>query len=410
MATQRIYYDDSFARDFDATIRTCEPYNGEVAISAAPAWRVTLDRTAFYPTSGGQPFDLGTIGDARVVEVLDEGEEIAHIVDRELPPGATYAHIDWARRFDHMQQHTGQHLLSAILQQRFALPTVSFHLGAELCSIDVRGAEPTQDILDKAAVAVNEIVYEDRSVNVKYGTAEELAAAGVRKTVEREGILRAIELEGLELQPCGGTHVARTGQIGTILLRGVSKIRQDWRIEFVCGARAERLARGDFATLKSVARKLNCAVSETVVAAERAVTERDAHFKSARASLERLAEVDARAAVQAAARRPDGLMVIAQIMDGLTPEYAQSFAREVSKTDKAVALLVRGECGSVFFSQNPAAGKDMNALLGTALKQIGGKGGGSRDAARGKLADPPQAQALLDAALAQLGSATTQGM
>ena len=402
MATQRIYYDDSFVRDFDATVLTCEPYNVEGAIPAAPAWRVTLDRTAFYPTSGGQPFDLGTIGEARVVEVLDQDDEIVHIVDRQVPTGAAHAHIHWARRFDHMQQHTGQHLLSAILHQRFALPTVSFHLGAELCSIDVRGSEPTQEILDQAAIAVNEIVYEDRPVNVKYGTAEELAAAGVRKTVEREGILRAIELQGLELQPCGGTHVARTGQIGTMLLRGVSKIRQDWRIEFVCGARAERLARDDFAALKIVARKLNCAIPETVAAAERAVTERDAHFKSARASLERLAEVDARAAVQAAPSRPDGLLLIAQVMDGMTPEYAQSFAREVSKTDKAVALVVRRECGSVFFSQNPAAGKDVNALLGTALNQIGGKGGGSKDAARGKLADPRKSDELIAFASATL--------
>jgi alanyl-tRNA synthetase len=362
-----------------------------------------LDRTAFYPTSGGQPFDTGWIGEARVVDVVDDGEEIIHLVDRAVALGPMKARIDWPRRFDHMQQHTGQHLLSAVFQQKYSLPTVSFHLGAELCSIDLRGPEPTQEILDGASVAVNEIVYQDRVVGVKYGAAEELAAAGVRKTVEREGVLRAIEIDSLELQPCGGTHVRRTGQIGTILLRGVSKIRQDWRVEFVCGARAERMARGDCAMLTTLARKLNCSMAETVVAAERAVAERDANFKSARASMAKLAELDARVAVTGSQMRPDGLRVIVRLLDGVSVEYAQSFAREVSKTEKSVALLMRRECGSVFFSQNSSAGKDMNAILGETLKEIGGKGGGSRDTARGRLAEPQRGEELLERALARLG-------
>jgi alanyl-tRNA synthetase len=403
MATQRIYYDDSFIREFDAEVLRCEPVTAGDA-AAAPKWRVTLDRTAFYPTSGGQPFDTGFLGEARVVDVVDEGAEIIHLVDRVVELGTVKARIDWARRFDHMQQHTGQHLLSAVFQQKYSLPTVSFHLGAEICSIDLRGRESPEEILDGVAKAVNEIVYEDRAVGVKYGTAEELAAAGVRKTVERQGVLRAIEIGALELQPCGGTHVRRTGQIGTILLRGVSKIRQDWRVEFVCGARAERMARGDFAALTAVARKLSCSIAETVATAERAMTERDANFKSARASLEKLAELDARAAVGAAGVRGDGLRVIAQVFDGVSVEYVQSFAREACKTDKAVVLLLRRECGSLFFAQNSSAGKDMNAILVETLKEIGGKGGGSRDAARGRLAEPQRGEELLKRALARLGA------
>ena len=281
---------------------------------------------------------------------------------------------------------------------------MSFHLGSAICTIDLRGREPTQEILESAARSANEIVYEDRAVNVKYGTAEELAAAGVRKNVERAGVLRAIEIESLELQPCGGTHVRRTGQIGMIQIRGASKIRQDWRVEFACGQRAERMARKDLATLRAVAQRLNCPVPETEAAAERLVAERDAHFKSARASMEKLANLDARAAVQTSEAGTEGLRIVTRVFSGVAPEYAQAFAREVAKEDKTIALVARTECGHVFFSQHPSAGKEMNVLLTDALKHLGGKGGGSRDSARGRLAEPSRAAELIDFATARLRS------
>jgi alanyl-tRNA synthetase len=407
MATKRLYYDDAFQREFTAEVLSCEPAGA--AASATPVgppagalWRVKLDRTAFYPTSGGQPHDTGRLGDARVVDVLDEEEEVIHVVDKPIATGSVQGTIDWTRRFDHMQQHTGQHVLSAVFHSRFSLPTVSFHLGSDVCTIDVRGQEPTHEILDSAADAANDVVYGDRAVNVKYGSAEELATAGVRKTVERSGTLRAIEIESLELQPCGGTHVQRTGQIGMILLRGVSRIRQDWRVEFACGRRAERLAREDFATLRAVAQRLNCSPQEAVSAAERVVAERDAHFKSARASMQKLAEMNARASVQEAEVGSDGLRVVAKLFESDPPEYVQAFAREVAQAQNTVALIVRRECGHIFFSQHPTAKKDMNALLAEALKHVPGKGGGSRDSARGRLANPQRASEFLRIATAVL--------
>jgi alanyl-tRNA synthetase len=421
MATKRLYYDNAFQREFTAEALSCDPADpaasenpegaaalntagGGVAIetSAAPLWRVKLDRTAFYPSSGGQPHDVGRLGDARVVDVLDEGGEVIHVVDKPIEIGAVQGSIDWERRFDHMQQHTGQHVLSAVFHSKFALPTVSFHLGSDVCTIDVRGHEPTQEILDAAMAAANDVVYADHVVTVRYGTAEELAAAGVRKTVERSGTLRAIEIESLELQPCGGTHMQRTGQIGMILVRGVSRIRQDWRVEFACGRRAERLAREDFATLRAVSQRLNCSSQEAVAAADRVVAERDAHFKSARSSMQKLAELDARSAVQEMEADAEGVRVIAKLFENDPPEYVQAFARGVAQAENTVALVVRKECGHIFFSQHPTAKKDMNALLGEALKRVPGKGGGSRDSARGRLSEPQRAAEFLSIAAALL--------
>jgi alanyl-tRNA synthetase len=421
MDTERIYYEDSFAREFSAEVLSCEPVAVEtgdaaaaadaksVATGAAKLWRVVLNRTVFYPTSGGQPHDVGKLGAANVVDVLDEEDDVVHVVDAAIALATVSGVVDWERRFDHMQQHSGQHVLSAVFHAQSALPTVSFHLGANLCTIDLRGREPTAEILERAAMAANEIVYEDRAVIVKYGTPEELAAAGVRKTVERSGKLRAIEIEGVELQPCGGTHVRRTGQIGMIALRGFSRIRQDWRVEFVCGKRAERLARVDLAMLKSIAQRLNCSVAETVSAAERVVAERDVYFKSARASNEKLAAVDAQSALQTTEIGVDGIRVIVRVFRGVSPEYVQSFAREVAKADKTVALIARSECGHVFFMQHANVGRDMNALLAETFGQVGGKGGGSRDSAGGRLADPQRAAEALQHAVSRLGQSEQTG-
>src|SRR5580700_3628630 len=268
MATHRIYYDDSFARDFKAKVLTCEP----TMHGTTPAWEVVLDETALYPMSGGQPCDHGKLGDANVLDVRDDGDEVVHIVDRELQAGPVHGCVDWPRRFDHMQQHTGQHLLSAMFQERFGRQTISFHLGSDISTIDLRGEEPSEEILEGAERAANRVIFDDRPVTVRYGTAEDLAELGVRKEVEREGILRAIEIEGADLQPCGGTHVKRTAQIGMTLVRRCTKMRQDWRVEFACGVRAERIARKDFLLLRRAAELLSCAHDEVADSAGRAVS------------------------------------------------------------------------------------------------------------------------------------------
>jgi alanyl-tRNA synthetase len=399
MTTHRIYYDDSFARDFEAKVLTCEP----CVHGTTPAWEVVLDETALYPTSGGQPCDHGKLGDANVLDVLDEGDEIVHIVDRELRPGPVHGCVDWVRRFDHMQQHTGQHLLSAMFQERFGRPTVSFHLGADLSSIDLRGAEPTLEILEGAERAANRIIFEDRPINVRYGTQEQLAQMGVRKEVDRAGILRAIEIDGADLQPCGGTHVRRTAQIGTLLVRRCSKIRQDWRVEFACGARSERLARNDFRLIARAAANLGSSTDDLADAAARVVAERDANFKELRGLLQRLAELEAASALQSATANGQGNRVILRAFDEDTqPDYLGFLSTQLAKTEGVVALIGQKGTGQLIFAQHAFAAKDMNALLKRTFEKFAGKGGGNRDVARGRITDGAQMDQALEYARARL--------
>ena len=236
--TERLYYKDSYLRGFTA----------QIAELADGGRTVYLDRTAFYPTSGGQPFDVGSIDGIAVVEVADDGERIAHkLAAATQADAAVECSIDWGRRFDHMQQHTGQHLLSAVFEELFGLKTVSFHLGAESATIDLEGASVDAAIAQKAERRANELVFENRTVAVSFENSTE--AQGLRKASDREGTLRIVSIEGLDRSACGGTHVRATGEIGAILIRKLEKIRHQTRVEFLCGGRAIRRAHADFEAL-----------------------------------------------------------------------------------------------------------------------------------------------------------------
>ena len=408
-ATRRLYYDDAYLREFPARIVHCEVLPPDVNSGiTGTVWGLVLDRTAFYPTSGGQSHDLGKIADANVLDVRDEGDEIIHVVDRRPDDPEVLGCIHWPRRFDQMQQHTGQHLLSAMFQERFGLPTVSFHLGAELSTIDLRGPEPADDILEGAERAANRIIFENRLISIRYGTAEQLSEQGVRKQVDREGLLRAVEIESADLQPCGGTHVKSTGEIGLLLIRRATKVRQDWRVAFVCGSRAERMARRDFQLIRRAAEKLNCAPDELAAAAERAVKERDAHHKNSKAALQRLAEVETILALQSTPPDANGLRIVSRVFEDLQPEFLGLFATELAKNEKTIALFAGTVCGHLFFAQHPSAAKDMPALMQRIFEIFPGKGGGPRDFTRGKLQDPLQGKAALGAALGFLAESQSK--
>jgi alanyl-tRNA synthetase len=389
MGTHRLYYDDAYLQMFDANVLSCEP-SSSVYSESGPiaAWEVLLDRTAFYPSSGGQPNDLGTLGESYILDVREAGESVVHIVDREVASGHVEAVVDWSRRFDHMQQHTGQHLLSAMFQERFGLPTVSFHLGSDLCTIDLRGPEPSIDILQGAQRAANEVIFQDRPVNVRYGTAQQLAEMGVRKEVDREGLLRAIEIESADLQPCGGTHVKSTGQIGMILARRCTRVRQDWRVEFVCGTRAERLASSDFQLAQTLARRLSCAPEDLLAAIEKSCLERESNYKSLRGTLQELAEARGALLASAAPKSARGTTVVAELVRDSHPDLLLPLATEVVKHEGTVAILIFEETGQLVLAKHPGAELDLAGVLKEMLAVFPGKGGGTNDFIRAKLSEP----------------------
>ena len=403
----RLYYQDSFVAEFDAQVISCIP--------AGDLFCVVLDRTGFYPASGGQPFDTGRLGDAAVLEVAEsEGGEIVHTTDRALPVGAVHGSIDWPRRFDHMQQHTGQHLLSAIFVSLFGYATASFHLGREASAIDLAAAQsgisPAQ--LAAAEQRVNEIIFEDRPVAVRYGTRQELAAAGVRKEVQREGLLRAIEIEGIELQPCGGTHVRRTGQIGMMLLRKCEKQKGNWRVEFVCGGRALAAAREDRRLLLESARALGGAAGDVPALVARAAEERRQSDRQRKELQSRLAGYEARSLWEEAAAGSGGVRIVQRVLEGAEADYLRLLATRVVEHGRGVALLGARPGGHVVFAQTAGLAGDMNLVLRSALAGTGGKGGGTRDFAQGSCPDPAapgRLEGILGAAAARLSSNAAAG-
>jgi alanyl-tRNA synthetase len=232
-------------------------------------------------------------------------------------------------------------------------------------------------------------------VNVRYGTADQLARRGVRKEVDRKGILRAIEIEAADLQPCGGTHVRSTGQIGLILVRRSTRIRQDWRVEVCCGRRADHAASRDFEQLRAIADRLTCSPEQALAAIEKSAAERDIAFKNFRAAIDRLAEARAKLLIAATPSGSDGLRCVSLLMQDESPELLLPLATELAKTENTVAVLVHESTGQLVFSQSMAAAADLSAILKQVLATVPGKGGGTRDFVRAKLNDAGQSSSAL---------------
>src|SRR5215207_4046194 len=231
--TERLYYSDSHLIEFEArVVDVTDRVSGWIAI--------VLDRTAFYPTGGGQPSDTGTLNGARVVECIDDGDKgVLHVVQ-----GATASRndvvrgrVDWSRRLDHMQQHTGQHILSQAFVTLFKAPTRSFRVLEASCEIDVELNNPSTEIIERAVELANNVIWEDRSITILNVTPDQAAELPLRKEPAREGELRLIEIEGFDLTPCGGTHAHRTGEVGMIAVRSWERAKGLTRIEFVAGTR-----------------------------------------------------------------------------------------------------------------------------------------------------------------------------
>ena len=407
--TERLYYNDSFLYDFSAQVTAIRDLNGRSA--------VVLSRTAFYPTSGGQIFDTGWLdagpGGAklRVEEVTeDESGEVLHLIDRAdaaLAVGLRVrGYIDVDRRRDHMQQHSGQHVLSAAFVRLYGMQTVSFHMGDESCTIDLDAKALTEEQARAAEAEANRAVFEDLPVEVKYALAPMAREMGVRKIPQDiEGELRLVNIKDYDLNACGGTHVKSTGQIGPILLRKIEKVRQGVRVEFVCGQRAVATARKDYEALVQAAALFSTHIHEVPVQIAKAVEEVKGAARERKRLLEELAEYHAasllRARDDSSGGGRDGVsgdgqdvaedkkaVVIALVFGDRDLPYIKLLAQKLTAGGRAIALMgtTCGQAGLVF-AQTPGLPFDMGALMKEAMAEVGGRGGGTKDMAQGGAPD-----------------------
>jgi alanyl-tRNA synthetase len=369
--TQRLYYTEPSRSTFDATVVAVEAVEGRQ--------QVVLDQTAFYPSSGGQPFDTGTLGGAAVTDVIDrEDGTIAHVVSGMLKPGEVVSgEIDWARRFDHMQQHTGQHVLSAAFDRLFTVRTESFHMGQLSATIDL-AREVTATEVARAEAEANRVVWEDRPVTVRFASAEEAAAMGMRKESARTGTLRLIDVQDFDLSACGGTHVARTGAIGIIAIGGWEKLRGGSRVEFRCGGRALERFRLWRDSLAAMQKHLSVPPAEMAAAIARMQDEAKAQQRVVRSFQERLAAHEAQALLA------QGPIVIAA-PEGWDAQglKAMAVAATSARADAVVVLFTAATPAQVVIARGAGSSVDAGALLKQLAAQFGGKGGGKPDLAQG---------------------------
>jgi alanyl-tRNA synthetase len=373
--TKRLYYTDCYLREFEAQIVAAE--------QAERGFRVILDQTAFYPESGGQPSDRGTLAGLRVLDVTDERDTVFHWLDGKPEHGRVKGLIDWTRRFDHMQQHTGQHVLSGAFEQTGHYRTVSFHLGAEVSSIDLDSDRLAERQLEDAEDLANRVVFEDRPVRISFRAAEEASRLELRKPTEREGDVRLVEVEGFDLSACGGTHVSRTGAIGAILLRRFERMKGLTRVEFLCGGRALRAARRDHRLLTESARLFSGAAADLPALINKQSEELRGTARLRVKQSEKLAEFEALELVRGATER-NGRKVIRQVVTADDLVDAKALAHAIAAQPAVVALI--GEAGSpakLYFAQSAGGPADMGSILKQTVVKTGGKGGGARDFAQG---------------------------
>jgi alanyl-tRNA synthetase len=373
--TDRIYYTEPSCRSFEATItRLCEQ-------DGRPA--VVLNRTAFYPTSGGQPFDTGRLGSVSVIETVDDGDDILHVVSEPMPAGvAVKGEIDWPRRFDHMQQHTGQHVLSAAFDRLIENRTTGFHMGAETSTIDLL-REVTADEIERAVDEANRVVSENREVSVRFVSADEAARLPLRKEPVREGTLRLIEISEFDLSACGGTHVSRTGAIGMIAVTSAERFRGGSRLTFVCGARALRSFRTLRDAVAGAVRVLSVLPHELAGAIERTQLEAKEGRKTVSRLQGMLADHEA-ARLLSEASSGDGVRVVTKQVDGWDASGLKAIATALAAHSNVAALLVSsGEPIAVVVARSPDVALDASEALRALLDRFGGRGGGRPDLAQG---------------------------
>ena len=368
--THRLYHHDAFLCGFQARVLSCEP---------DPAgFRITLDQTAFYPDSGGQPADRGQLGGLPVLDVSETADErVCHLVSGRLE-GEISGEIDFGRRFDHMQQHSGQHLLSAVWVRLFNLRTIGFHLGADFSTIDLESEKVTPAQIQAVLDEVNRAVWQDLPVTVSFHPADEAPALGLRKPTERTGLIRVIQIEGHDRSACGGTHVRSTGQIGLVAVLKTEKIRGTTRLHFICGDRAWRAFQLHLGILDRISGLTSAGFPELPARVEKLLLgAREMEKEIGRLKNELLEKQVPE--LRGQGRLPDGSCLVSLLLDEPAPA-ARFLCQKLIAGENATFALVaaRADC-SLFIGRSPDLALDLQLLAARLRERLGLKGGGRPD-------------------------------
>jgi alanyl-tRNA synthetase len=398
-ATERLYYTDAYQRNFLA---------GVLAIVAAPGGRpgVVLDRTLFYPTSGGQPHDTGRLAGAPVADVLDAGDHVIHVLDAgAAPPGIgaeVEGAIDWDRRFDHMQQHSAQHLVSAAFLRTLGAATASVHLG-ETSTIDFDRASLSPDEAAAVDEAIAGAVYANLPVTVRFVDDSEADTLGLRRPAKRTGTLRIVEIDAIDRSACGGTHVRTTGEMGPVILRRWERAKGRLRVEFLAGLRALRDYRWKHALVSEWSGRLTVGERELPDALGRLAVRAEESERALAAARRRLLGYEAAERLAAAAPSGAGAKVLRLEFPQRDPEEIRLLLRELTAREPSVVLAGVVETGRLYFARSPGVGADMAAVLRHTAQRVGGRGGGSAEAAQGSV-PPSEVARALDVAASEVAS------
>ena len=371
MKTERLYYNDPYLLEFDANVVETKP--------VGQRFGVILDKTAFYPTSGGQLHDLGTLNGVNLVDCVEEDESgrVVHVLEENISGDSVHGEIDRERRLDHMQQHSGQHVLSHAFAELFDWPTVSFHMGAVSCTIDLPAEFISPEQADKAVELANRIVLENRGVAVRYVAHENIAEVGLRKATERTGDIRIIDIAGYDRSACGGTHVRMTGEIGPILITGIERSKKQTRVEFMCGTRVLRYAQQANRTLAAISQTVSAAPFDTAAAVKILWNEHQAARK-------RIEDLESELIDHEAAQFPIVNGVAVGIFQNRGIEKIKLLAAKICSRPGTVALLAdEGDQLRVVFARSADSTVDAAALLKKTLDRFGGRGGGRPNLAQG---------------------------
>ncbi len=381
--TERLYHADSYLRDFKAAIVE-QADNGR---------RAYLDRTAFYPTSGGQPHDTGRLNGIEVTDVVDEGERIAHLLAQPVTGSEAVGQVDWPRRFDHMQQHTGQHLLSAVVSDLYGYATVGVHFGEESSTIDLDGPTLTPDQVGKAEERSNQIVVENRPVEVSFEDAG--AVTGLRRPSERTGTLRVVTIRNLDRSACGGTHVRATGEVGPVLMGKVERVRKGTRVEFLCGARSIRRARAEHALLTRLAGDFS-ASPEELPGLINSLRGEIKEASAARRDLEsKLDAYRARELYLGAPPDATGIRRVVLLEEQGSLEGLRGVAQAFTSMPRVIFVGAAARPPGLVLATSPDSGVDAAAVLKGLLTSVGGRGGGSARLAQGTVASRQQLEQVM---------------